>query len=202
MHILIFSHTIYKLCYTLPWNSVESLGPSKVMWEDVFACLFSSPCWVSPTLYWPVHCGPWWPLWCLSISWGRPMACAYPLLHCYDSHYTYSACLIHLPTDDYFCFCFFINTYVYLLPSSTSMQSIQNLGLALIAMAAGTILDTRGYLVLEVFFCACICGQYFLSRLCEFLTLQSFKLLLDTSELTLSVIFHIVFPMSFLQLHW
>nr|XP_019944196.1 PREDICTED: major facilitator superfamily domain-containing protein 1 isoform X1 [Paralichthys olivaceus] len=37
------------------------------------------------------------------------------------------------------------------------MQSIQNLGLALIAMAAGAILDTRGYLVLEVFFCTCIC---------------------------------------------
>ncbi|XP_029372625.1 lysosomal dipeptide transporter MFSD1 isoform X2 [Echeneis naucrates] len=37
------------------------------------------------------------------------------------------------------------------------MQSIQNLGLALIAIAAGAILDTRGYLVLEVFFCACIC---------------------------------------------
>ncbi|KAM7412994.1 hypothetical protein PAMA_020399 [Pampus argenteus] len=37
------------------------------------------------------------------------------------------------------------------------MQSIQNLGLALIAMAAGAILDTRGYLFLEVFFCACIC---------------------------------------------
>uniref|UniRef100_A0A665U4C4 Lysosomal dipeptide transporter MFSD1 n=1 Tax=Echeneis naucrates TaxID=173247 RepID=A0A665U4C4_ECHNA len=33
------------------------------------------------------------------------------------------------------------------------MQSIQNLGLALIAIAAGAILDTRGYLVLEVFFC-------------------------------------------------
>uniref|UniRef100_A0A8C2WCX4 Lysosomal dipeptide transporter MFSD1 n=1 Tax=Cyclopterus lumpus TaxID=8103 RepID=A0A8C2WCX4_CYCLU len=33
------------------------------------------------------------------------------------------------------------------------MQSIQNLGLALIAMAAGSILDNRGYLVLEVFFC-------------------------------------------------
>uniref|UniRef100_A0A3Q1IJG2 Lysosomal dipeptide transporter MFSD1 n=1 Tax=Anabas testudineus TaxID=64144 RepID=A0A3Q1IJG2_ANATE len=38
------------------------------------------------------------------------------------------------------------------------MQSIQNLGLALIAMAAGAILDSRGYLVLEVFFCACICN--------------------------------------------
>ncbi|KAL3057461.1 hypothetical protein OYC64_007854 [Pagothenia borchgrevinki] len=37
------------------------------------------------------------------------------------------------------------------------MQSIQNLGLALVAMAAGSILDTRGYLFLEVFFCVCIC---------------------------------------------
>lgn len=43
------------------------------------------------------------------------------------------------------------------------MQSIQNLGLALIAMAAGAILDSRGYLLLEVFFCACVCSQYFLS---------------------------------------
>ncbi|XP_013866535.1 lysosomal dipeptide transporter MFSD1 isoform X2 [Austrofundulus limnaeus] len=37
------------------------------------------------------------------------------------------------------------------------MQSIQNLGLAVIAITAGAILDSRGYLVLEVFFCACIC---------------------------------------------
>ncbi|XP_036411666.1 major facilitator superfamily domain-containing protein 1 isoform X1 [Colossoma macropomum] len=49
------------------------------------------------------------------------------------------------------------------------MQSIQNLGLALISMAAGAILDSKGYLLLEVFFCACICvaliavvGLYFL----------------------------------------
>uniref|UniRef100_A0A665U3F9 Lysosomal dipeptide transporter MFSD1 n=1 Tax=Echeneis naucrates TaxID=173247 RepID=A0A665U3F9_ECHNA len=48
------------------------------------------------------------------------------------------------------------------------MQSIQNLGLALIAIAAGAILDTRGYLVLEVFFCACICRQYFPSVLCVY----------------------------------
>ncbi|XP_060761816.1 major facilitator superfamily domain-containing protein 1 [Neoarius graeffei] len=37
------------------------------------------------------------------------------------------------------------------------MQSIQNLGLALISLAAGAILDSKGYLFLEVFFCACIC---------------------------------------------
>ncbi|XP_034085310.1 major facilitator superfamily domain-containing protein 1 isoform X2 [Gymnodraco acuticeps] len=37
------------------------------------------------------------------------------------------------------------------------MQSIQNLGLALVAMAAGAILDNQGYLFLEVFFCVCIC---------------------------------------------
>ncbi|NWZ20502.1 MFSD1 protein, partial [Asarcornis scutulata] len=37
------------------------------------------------------------------------------------------------------------------------MQSIQNLGLAIISIAAGVILDTRGYLFLEVFFSACVC---------------------------------------------
>ncbi|XP_018409468.1 PREDICTED: major facilitator superfamily domain-containing protein 1 [Nanorana parkeri] len=37
------------------------------------------------------------------------------------------------------------------------MQSIQNLGLAIIAIVAGVILDSRGYLFLEVFFSACIC---------------------------------------------
>ncbi|XP_051966259.1 major facilitator superfamily domain-containing protein 1 isoform X1 [Xyrauchen texanus] len=37
------------------------------------------------------------------------------------------------------------------------MQSIQNLGLALISMAAGSILDNKGYLFLEVFFIACVC---------------------------------------------
>ncbi|XP_048810372.1 major facilitator superfamily domain-containing protein 1 isoform X1 [Lagopus muta] len=36
------------------------------------------------------------------------------------------------------------------------MQSIQNLGLAIISIAAGMILDTRGYLFLEVFFSACV----------------------------------------------
>lgn len=55
----------------------------------------------------------------------------------------------------------FTNTHVYPLRSFVSMQSIQNLGLAVIAIAAGAILDNRGYLVLEVFFCACICSQYF-----------------------------------------
>ncbi|XP_060130424.1 major facilitator superfamily domain-containing protein 1 isoform X2 [Zootoca vivipara] len=37
------------------------------------------------------------------------------------------------------------------------MQSIQNLGLAIIAIAAGMILDSRGYLFLEIFFSACLC---------------------------------------------
>ncbi|XP_021515300.1 major facilitator superfamily domain-containing protein 1 [Meriones unguiculatus] len=36
------------------------------------------------------------------------------------------------------------------------MQSIQNFGLAVIAILAGMILDTRGYLLLEVFFIACV----------------------------------------------
>ncbi|XP_028650281.1 major facilitator superfamily domain-containing protein 1 isoform X1 [Erpetoichthys calabaricus] len=37
------------------------------------------------------------------------------------------------------------------------MQSIQNLGLAVISIAAGSILDNRGYLFLEVFFTSCVC---------------------------------------------
>ena len=41
---------------------------------------------------------------------------------------------------------------------SFSMQSIQNLGLAVISQVAGTIVDQKGYLVLEVFFCAWLCG--------------------------------------------
>ncbi|XP_033615440.1 major facilitator superfamily domain-containing protein 1 isoform X2 [Fukomys damarensis] len=36
------------------------------------------------------------------------------------------------------------------------MQSIQNLGLAVISIIAGMILDTRGYLFLDVFFIACV----------------------------------------------
>lgn len=41
-----------------------------------------------------------------------------------------------------------------------SMQSIQNLGLAIISIIAGMILDTRGYLFLEVFFIACVSCKY------------------------------------------
>nr|KAF6478110.1 major facilitator superfamily domain containing 1 [Molossus molossus] len=36
------------------------------------------------------------------------------------------------------------------------MQSIQNLGLAIVSILAGMILDTRGYLFLELFFIACV----------------------------------------------
>ena len=43
--------------------------------------------------------------------------------------------------------------------SSFSMQSIQNLGLAVISQVAGTIVDEKGYLVLEVFFCAWLCSK-------------------------------------------
>lgn len=42
---------------------------------------------------------------------------------------------------------------------SFSMQSIQNLGLAVISQVAGMIVDQKGYLVLEVFFCAWLCGM-------------------------------------------
>lgn len=36
------------------------------------------------------------------------------------------------------------------------MQSIQNLGLAVVSIIAGSIVDDRGYLILEIFFLACL----------------------------------------------
>jgi len=36
------------------------------------------------------------------------------------------------------------------------MQSIQNLGLAVVSLVAGQIVDSKGYLILEVFFLACL----------------------------------------------
>jgi len=39
-----------------------------------------------------------------------------------------------------------------------SMQSIQNLGLAVVSILAGAILDARGYILLEVFFLVLLCG--------------------------------------------
>uniref|UniRef100_A0A8C8AEA3 Lysosomal dipeptide transporter MFSD1 n=1 Tax=Otus sunia TaxID=257818 RepID=A0A8C8AEA3_9STRI len=73
------------------------------------------------------------------------------------------------------------------------MQSIQNLGLAIIAIAAGMILDTRGYLFLEVFFSACVCLSliavvmlYFVNHLtgkCFQLLLVFFILILEVTEL-------------------
>ena len=39
-----------------------------------------------------------------------------------------------------------------------SMQSIQNLGLAVISQVSGAIVDKDGYLILEVFFCVWMSG--------------------------------------------
>ena len=49
------------------------------------------------------------------------------------------------------------NSFVFLL----SMQSIQNLGLACVSIAAGKIVDAKGYLILEVFFMACLSSKFF-----------------------------------------
>ena len=39
------------------------------------------------------------------------------------------------------------------------MQAIQNLGLAVISMVAGMIVDSKGYLILSVFFLIWLCGK-------------------------------------------
>ena len=43
------------------------------------------------------------------------------------------------------------------------MQAVQNLGMAVVTMMAGRIVDDQGYLVLEVFFLAWLCRKYFSS---------------------------------------
>ncbi|CAD5122891.1 unnamed protein product [Dimorphilus gyrociliatus] len=48
------------------------------------------------------------------------------------------------------------------------MQAIQNLGLATIAQAAGAIVDTKGYLLLEMFFLALLCIALIFSLLLYF----------------------------------
>ena len=44
------------------------------------------------------------------------------------------------------------------------MQSIQNLGLAVVPIIAGWLVDLRGYIVLEVFFLGSLCGMYLRNR--------------------------------------
>lgn len=73
------------------------------------------------------------------------------------------------------------------------MQSIQNLGLALIAMVAGTILDTRGYLILEVFFCICVCSEF--SCVCFVLLLLG----LDHNRFSVSVALMAVVALYFVD---
>ena len=41
------------------------------------------------------------------------------------------------------------------------MQSVQNLGLALISLLTGFLVDNAGYFVLEVFFLGSLCCKYF-----------------------------------------
>ena len=59
------------------------------------------------------------------------------------------------------------------------MQSIQNLGLAVISIVAGKIVDERGYLALEVFFQICLCGESTCMRTHSDLTFRNVYLALD-----------------------
>ena len=55
-----------------------------------------------------------------------------------------------------FLVCFDLYDSLYI----SSMQSIQNLGLAVVAIIAGKIVDSKGYLILEVFFMGCLSSEY------------------------------------------
>ena len=63
------------------------------------------------------------------------------------------------------------------------MQSIQNLGLAIVTIVTGVIVDNNGYLLLEVFFLICLCvtliagGSFTHSLIFSLLCHPSFSLL-------------------------
>ena len=61
------------------------------------------------------------------------------------------------------------------------MQAIQNAGLAIIAIVAGILLDQYGYLVLELFFCMCLCVTLLLCITLYFLDLGKGGILNRTS---------------------
>ena len=54
----------------------------------------------------------------------------------------------------------FVFTCVQVRCHGFSMQSVQNLGLAVISLVAGKIVDAHGYFILEVFFMIWLCGEY------------------------------------------
>uniref|UniRef100_UPI00358F3B5D lysosomal dipeptide transporter MFSD1 isoform X1 n=2 Tax=Myxine glutinosa TaxID=7769 RepID=UPI00358F3B5D len=63
------------------------------------------------------------------------------------------------------------------------MQSIQNLGLAVVSLGSGAILDMSGYFMLELFFCACLCVALIFALLLYLINLfQGGKLNLSTRE--------------------
>ncbi len=82
---------------------------------------------------WRAVCGRWSRLSFRSINWG-------PLMECKD--------LISR----------FIRFYWFF--GDFSCQSVQNLGLAVVSMFAGIIVDRGGFLMLELFFIGWLCGEY------------------------------------------
>ena len=46
------------------------------------------------------------------------------------------------------------------------MQAVQNLGLAIVTIVSGLIVDRAGYLILEVFFLACLCIALIAGKVC------------------------------------
>ena len=46
------------------------------------------------------------------------------------------------------------------------MQAVQNLGLAIVTIVSGVIVDKAGYLILEVFFLACLCIALIAGKVC------------------------------------
>lgn len=61
------------------------------------------------------------------------------------------------------------------------MQSVQNLGLALLYLSVGAVVDARGYLTLELYFLVWLSGKFFLTLIMQGLDIFSFSVALCSS---------------------
>lgn len=79
-------------------------------------------------------------------------------MYCITLHYIYIEIVFSMIISEanIYGFCRISLYYLFFI---SRMQSIQNLGLALISMLAGLIVDLKGYLVLEMFYMIWLCGK-------------------------------------------
>ena len=153
----------------------------KLISENVEACNFSFFFthrwrWACLIRCWPAPCGPWWPLWCPSINLGQRTACEQlvlllslistpfeiPRMKWSEIQRGRDARIFLFKGDAHAWSAWPMPWHLNLMPlilCVVSMQAVQNLGMAVVTMLAGQIVDGQGYLVLEVFFLGWLCRE-------------------------------------------